>query len=117
MEPWLNYFPICFHHLTSQQVETFSLGEDFWSGIPLKAWSCKDAVRSGVCWVEWSFCGQFHCLVLTLFFLCVFWVIYRIPSRVEETNDPEQRVSAHLASLGHKILMSFGSSLMQESNQ
>ena len=49
--------------------------------------------------------------------LHLFLVIYRILKQAEESNDPEQRASAHFMSLGHKILMSFGSSLTQEDNQ
>ena len=44
-------------------------------------------------------------------------VVEEILKKAEESNDPEQRASAHFMSLGHKILMSFGSSLTQEDNQ
>lgn len=54
---------------------------------------------------------------LTLSLHHLFLVIYRILKQAEESNDPEQRASAHFMSLGHKILMSFGSSLTQEDNQ
>lgn len=45
---------------------------------------------------------------LSCFYSPCFWWFTESLSMVEETNDPEQRASAHWISLGHKILMSFG---------
>lgn len=54
---------------------------------------------------------------LLCFLRCLFLVIYRILKQGEESNDPEQTASYHFTSLGHKILMSVGSSRMRKDNQ